>query len=74
MIAQSIRERFAVPTPLLLSGGSDEVALEIKPYLQPFERELAVRELRALLNTGDEIREEHGLRGQRSLTKCSALS
>jgi len=34
--------------------------LEIKPYLQPFERELAVRELRALLNPGDEIREEHG--------------
>ena len=60
MIARSIRERFAVPTPLLLSGGTDEVALEIKPYLQPFERELAVRELRALLNPGDEIREEHG--------------
>lgn len=60
MIARSIRERFAVPTPLLLSGGNDEVALEIKPYLQPFERELAVRELRALLNPGDEIREEHG--------------
>ncbi len=60
MIAQSILERFSVPTPPTLSGGSDYVVLEIKPYLQPFERELAMRELRALLNTGDEIREEHG--------------
>ena len=60
MIARSIRERFAVPTPLLLSGGTNDVVLEIKPYLQPFERELAVRELRAILNPGDEIREEHG--------------
>ena len=60
MIARSIRERFAVPTPPLLSRPADEVVLEIKPYLQPFERELAVRELRALLNPGDEIREEHG--------------
>lgn len=60
MIARGIRERFEVPKPLLLTGGSDEVALEIKPYLQPFERELAMRELRALLNPGDEIREEHG--------------
>lgn len=60
MIAQRIRERFAVPTPLLISGGTNEIALEIKPYLQPFERELAVRELRALLNSVDEIREEHG--------------
>lgn len=60
MIARSIQERFAVPTPLLLSVGTDEVALEIKPYLQPFERELAVRELRALLKPDDVIREEHG--------------
>jgi len=60
MIARSLRERFTIPIPTTLSGRTDEVALEIKPYLQPFERELAVRELRALLNPGDEIREEHG--------------
>lgn len=60
MITRSIQERFTIPTPLLLSVGTDEVALEIKPYLQPFERELAVRELRALLKPDDEIREEHG--------------
>ncbi len=60
MIARSIRERFAVPPPLLLSGRTDSVTLEIKPYLQPFERELAMRELKALLNPGDEVGEEHG--------------
>lgn len=59
MITRSIRERFAGPRPLLL-GQTNEVALEIKPYLQPFERELAMRELRALLNPGDKIRAEHG--------------
>lgn len=59
MIARSIRDRFAVPKPMLLSGVANEVVLEIKPYLQPFERELALRELRALLNPGDEIREVH---------------
>ena len=60
MIARSIRERFAVPKPLLISKRTDEVVLEMKPYLQPFERDLAVRELRALLNPSDEIREDHG--------------
>ncbi len=60
MIARSIRERFTVPLPLLLSGAPNDVTLEIKPYLQPFERGLAIRELRALLNPGDDIREKHG--------------
>lgn len=61
MIAGSIRDRFAVLPPLLLSGHPDAVKLELKPYLQPFERELAYRELKALLNPGDEVSEEHGL-------------
>ena len=60
MIGRNIHERFTVPTPLLISVGAGDIALEIKPYLQPFERELAIRELRALLNPGDSIREEHG--------------
>jgi hypothetical protein len=60
VIARSIRDRFAIPQPLLLAGGPDAIALEIKPYLQPFERELAIRELRALLNPEDEIAEAHG--------------
>ncbi len=60
MIARSIQERFTLPLPLLPLCGENEVILEIKPYLQPFERNLAIRELRALLNPGDEIREECG--------------
>jgi len=59
-MARSIRERFTVSPPLLLAGGDEGVTLEIKPYLQPFERELAMRELRALLNPRDVLREECG--------------
>jgi len=60
MTAWSISKRFAVSPPRLLFGNTDEVIFEIKPYLQPFECKLAMRELRALLNPDDEIREEHG--------------
>ena len=45
---------------MLLDVGNDEIALELKPYLQPFERELAIRELRALIKPKDQIREEYG--------------
>jgi site-specific DNA-methyltransferase (cytosine-N4-specific) len=34
--------------------------LELKPYLQPFERELAFRELSALLDPEDVVTEDHG--------------
>jgi site-specific DNA-methyltransferase (cytosine-N4-specific) len=61
VIARSIRDRFTVPPPLLLAGHPDAVKLEIKPYLQPFERELAMRELNALLKPGDNLTEEHGI-------------
>ncbi len=61
MIAENIQSRFTVPTPPLLSGHDDAVKLEIKPYLQPFERELALREIKALLSPGEEISEEHGI-------------
>lgn len=61
MIAECIRSRFAVPAPLLLSGCDDRVKLELKPYLQPFERELAMRELHALAGGNALITEEHGL-------------
>jgi site-specific DNA-methyltransferase (cytosine-N4-specific) len=49
MIADNIRSRFSIPSPLLLSNRDDVIKFEIKPYLQPFERELAMRELKALL-------------------------
>ena len=61
MIAESIQSWFTVPTPLILSRHGDAVKLEIKPYLQPFERELALRELKALLLPGEKISEEHGI-------------
>ena len=49
MIANNIRSQFAIPSPLLLSNRDDVIKFEIKPYLQPFERELAIRELKAFL-------------------------
>lgn len=60
MTESGLRDSFTIPTPLLLSGHRDVIKLEIKPYLQPFERELAFRELKALLNPDDIIIEEHG--------------
>ena len=60
MIARIIRERFSLPPPLLVEADPGVIAFEMKPYLQPFERELAVRELRALLGPSCEISEEHG--------------
>ena len=60
MNAHSIYDHFAIPKPLHLCNSGDELVLEIKPYLQPFERKLAIRELRALLNPDDEIYEING--------------
>jgi site-specific DNA-methyltransferase (cytosine-N4-specific) len=40
---------------------NDIISFEIKPYLQPFERELAIRELRALLGANTTIINEKGL-------------
>jgi site-specific DNA-methyltransferase (cytosine-N4-specific) len=61
MIKENIHSRFTVPTPMPLSDGSDAVNLELKPYLQPFERELAMRELRSLIGINVNITERHGL-------------
>ena len=60
MVIENFHERFTVPIPMLLDVGKGEIALELKPYLQPFERELAIRELRALIKPKDQIREENG--------------
>ncbi len=56
----SIRYRFSELPPLLLSHESSAIKLELKPYLQPFEEELAKRELNALLLPGEKYVEEHG--------------
>ncbi len=50
----------ATPPPFVSSPPSGGITLEMKPYLQPFERTLALRELRALLRPGDSVSEEHG--------------
>jgi len=59
-IAESIRQKFSVLPPLFLGIDNDSTKFEMKPYLQPFERELAIRELRALLDIDDCIVIEHG--------------
>ncbi len=61
MIAEEVRRKFSIAAPIFLGADADTIKLERKPYLQPFENELAMRELAALLNPGDEIWEERGL-------------
>jgi len=56
----SIRERFSTPLPLFLADDARSVKFELKPYLQPFEQQLALRELRSLLGTDCQIAEEFG--------------
>ncbi|MGF9760543.1 hypothetical protein AAII07_35680 [Microvirga sp. 0TCS3.31] len=58
---EELRRKFSVALPLFLAADKDAIKLELKPYLQPFERELAIRELKALLDPEDEIKVEHGL-------------
>ncbi len=43
----TVRDRYAENLPLFLADTPDQVKIELKPYLQPFERELAIRELSA---------------------------
>jgi len=66
-VAEAIRQKFSVSTPVFFAADTESIKIELKPYLQPFERELAMRELRALLNTGDLINEEHGYRLVRTI-------
>lgn len=59
-LTRIIEERFTEALPLLVSGDEMSIKLEPKPYLQPFERILAERELRALMGPEDQLAEEHG--------------
>jgi len=59
-IEENIRQKFTVPRPCFLLADADSLKLELKPYLQPFERVLAMRELQALLDGNEQIVEEHG--------------
>ena len=60
LLTERIQRQFALPVPLLLAGDNDAIKLELKPYLQPFEKVLALRELRALLGRGGSLKEAHG--------------
>jgi site-specific DNA-methyltransferase (cytosine-N4-specific) len=60
-LRDEIRDRFSVALPLFVTADEESVKLELKPYLQPFERGLAMRELSAMLDAEDVVIEEHGL-------------
>lgn len=60
-IADDIRRKFSVLAPLFFVNDTETVKLERKPYLQPFEQKLAMRELLALLSSDCEVKEEFGL-------------
>jgi site-specific DNA-methyltransferase (cytosine-N4-specific) len=65
-IANMIQRRFSIFPPLLLANDKDSLKFEMKPYLQPFERELATRELQALLQGDGPVAEKYGLHLVRS--------
>ena len=55
-----IRKKFSEMTPLLVSADDGSLKLEMKPYLQPFEKLLAIKELKALLQSEVILIEEQG--------------
>lgn len=57
---QALRDSLSIVPPLLLADRGTNIKLELKPYLQPFERDLAVREIKALLGPKDLLEERHG--------------
>ena len=58
--AGDIQKKFGVLPPLFLTGEREAIKLEMKPYIQPFERELALRELRSLLSDSERCVEDQG--------------
>lgn len=61
-ILENIRQKFTIQLPSSLFIDKSLLKLELKPYLQPFERLLAMRELQALLDADEHIIEESGYR------------
>ena len=51
-------ESYTPPLPLFKVSGESQVTLELKPYIQPFERILAKAELAALLGIKDSLEVE----------------
>ncbi|MEX9873971.1 hypothetical protein AB7X03_10865 [Providencia rettgeri] len=61
MFKDNIKSKFTTLSPLFLTNHGNEIKLEMKPYLQPFEQDLAIRELKALLGENDKLTENNGL-------------
>jgi len=49
-------ENFSTYPPIYISRKESEIVFELKPYLQPFERILALAELKPFLTNGDKIK------------------
>ena len=60
-IAELIQQKFTIHPPIFFANTPEVLKAEVKPYLQPFERVLAMRELHALLSPDDSVSEQHGL-------------
>jgi hypothetical protein len=56
----TLKRKFTQSTPIFISANNQMLKLEIKPYLQPFEIILALKELEALLGTEEVIKQEFG--------------
>lgn len=59
-LAESIKKRFSEYPPLLLASDASAIKLELKPYLQPFEEILALRELKALTGKNERCEQSGG--------------
>lgn len=59
-LTTELQRYFSSPVPLLLNDEPSALKLEIKPYLQPFEAKLALRELHALVGENVSITERFG--------------
>lgn len=58
-LGTDLAQRFATRAPLYLLN-EPGLKFELKPYLQPFEEVLALRELQALLSPTDHLSEQYG--------------
>lgn len=59
-LVESIQRRFSEYPPLLFASDADAIKLELKPYLQPFEKILAQRELQSLMSKREQCVEASG--------------
>lgn len=59
-LADRLDRQFTAPIPLFLVPEKEAIKLEMKPYLQPFEQKLAVRELTAIVGPKGRVLEKYG--------------